>query len=98
MNLKMKSHPAGILSKEFKHFTSTGSIIIEGSVQNSHILDTMRTDVFKSALHLFDTLISYRFFASAYAERTCVEAASGGLQLDKRLIPIEEDALFRIFQ
>ena len=98
MDFQMKPHTTLIPGKNIKHFTCSVYIVVEGTVQYSDIPDSVRTDVFQPGFHLLHTLISDRLFASADTESTGVETASGGLQLDKRLVPAEETAFFRISQ
>ena len=94
----MKSHLSVILHEQIQHLTSTIGVIVECSVQNPYVFDSVCRYVLQARLHLFDALISHRLLASAYAEGACVEATSCGLQLHKRLVPFEELAFLGIFQ
>ena len=98
MNLQVEAHLTIVLCEQVEHLAGTTDIVVEGSVKNSYILDSMCADILKPGPHLFQALISYRLFSTAYAECTCIETPSGGLQLYKRLVPIEERASLGILQ
>ena len=98
MDLQMEPHLSGIFLKYIQHPAGAFSVVVECPVQHPHILYSVRIYVFQPVSDLFETLISDRLLTSAHAEGTCVETAPGGLQLHKRLVPIEETAFLRISQ
>ena len=86
----MESHLAFVSAEKIQHPACALYVIIEGPVKHSYVLDSMSTDILKSCLYLLHCLIPYWLFASADAECTGIETASGGLQLHKWLVPFEE--------
>ena len=93
MDLEMEAD-VGVLAEEAEQGQGMAEIEIEGTVEHTDVLDAMGIDKVDAMTDGIDIEIAYRLLASADAEGTGVEAATGGLELDKGFVPVEELAGF----
>ncbi len=83
-----------VRAKKSQQVAGAPSVVVEGAVEDADIVDAMCADILQPSGDGFYGETAYRFFSTADAKSTRVEAATGSLQLHKRFVPAEERALF----
>ena len=90
----MEAYIRVVFKKKLKQFFCPAGIVIESTVEYTHVFNTMLMNDLESFANSFYGKCTYRLFTSADAECTGVETASCRFQLYEWFAPIKEAAFF----
>ena len=92
MHFQVETYIGGEFKEQFQQLLCPAGIIIESTVEHTHVLYSVSVDDLQPFADCLDGQGAHGFFSTTDAEGAGVEAAPCGFQLHERFAPVEETA------